>query len=108
MTVPTAGTPPEAPGQCTSCTVPTTRPDGLCSFCADPPPPLDNPRTRLMDSAANHAHCALFDVEKQIQGMPADAVLWASVDADFYLTPTEAVELAGYLIAAVEAIAEVR
>ncbi|TXH18677.1 MAG: hypothetical protein E6R06_26170 [Mycobacterium sp.] len=80
MTVPTAGTPPEAPGQCTSCTVPTTRPDGLCSFCADPPPPLDNPRTRLMDSAANHAHCALFDVEKQIQGMPADAVLWASVD----------------------------
>ena len=65
---------------CSSCTVPTERPDGLCAFCADPPPPLDNPRTRLMDSAANHASAALFDVEHQIQDMPADAPVWASVD----------------------------
>ncbi len=28
--------------ECSSCTVPTDRADGLCAFCADPPPALDD------------------------------------------------------------------
>lgn len=32
---------PNLQTECSSCTVPTDRLDGLCSFCADPPPPLD-------------------------------------------------------------------
>ena len=89
MTVPISGTSQEAPGQCTSCTVPTDRPDGLCSFCADPPPPLDaaeaalypaHPIADALIRCANYAELARLDVDKLIADLPADVPLWATVD----------------------------
>lgn len=64
MTVPITGASPVPPIECTSCTVPVDQP-GLCSFCADPPPPLD------LTTEHEHrcTHCG------DVQTVPCDQVV---------------------------------
>lgn len=91
---------------CTSCTVPTDRPDGLCNFCATYVPPTTHQHrcthcgdvqtvpcghdpllaekrvtadTRLL-AAANWLSLAIEDLEDAMGTLPADAPLWVSVD----------------------------
>lgn len=87
-TIPSAEVLPVPTRECTSCTAPTDRLDGLCSFCADPPPPLDVPGygcsmgvpATLLLSAANHATMASEDVDDQLAELPAHTSMWLSVD----------------------------
>ncbi|OKH85319.1 hypothetical protein EB75_26875 [Mycobacterium sp. ST-F2] len=94
---------------CTSCTVPTDRADGLCTFCASYVPPAmhehrcthcgdvqtvpcdqevqhgllaekqNTADTRLI-AATNWLSLALEDLEDAMGTLPADAPLWVSVD----------------------------
>lgn len=65
---------------CTSCTVPTDRADGLCTFCADPPPPLDDPVADGLIRCANYTELARLDVDKLIDSLPAGTPLFAYAD----------------------------
>ncbi len=91
---------------CSSCTVPTDRPDGLCNFCSTYVPPTTHEHrcthcgdvqtvpcgqhvlpagkqntadTRLL-AAVNWLSLALEDLEDAMGTLPADAPLWVSVD----------------------------
>ncbi len=67
---------------CSSCTVPTDRPDGLCAFCADPPPPLNlgTADTRLVGAAANYCSIAIEDLQDAMGTLPAGTSMWVTVD----------------------------
>lgn len=66
---------------CSSCTVPTDRPDGLCSFCAGyQPPPAEDPVADALIRCANYTELARLDVDKLIADLPASTPLFAYAD----------------------------
>lgn len=92
---------------CTSCTAPTDRADGLCTFCASYTPPVEHehrcthcgdvqtvPCDQVVDlaekqkniadtrlgTAANYCSIALEDLEDAMGTLPAGTSMWVTVD----------------------------
>jgi hypothetical protein len=71
------GTSTEARGQCTHCTAPTDGVD-VCAFCATYIPPAT--AAQRIDVTVNRVDVLLQDLNDELQGLSADAPLFAVTD----------------------------